>query len=125
MVIDRFEIMKEAVGGVRNIRKGKNIPMKDALALSVMSGDGGYATDFDAVLVKLANINNFTFVSEKVEGAVSFMVRTHTYFVPMDGLIDVAEEIAKMEKELAHQQGFLTGVMKKLSNEQFVSYNFV
>ncbi|TAJ12811.1 valine--tRNA ligase [Marinilabiliaceae bacterium JC017] len=120
-ILDRFEILKDAVGGVRNIRKEKNLPMKDALALSVLGGEGGYANDFDAVLVKLGNLSDLTFVNEKVDGAVAFMVRTHEYFVPMEGLIDVEEEIKKLEKELAHQQGFLTSVMKKLGNERFVS----
>jgi len=119
-LLDKFEMLKEAVGGVRTIRKEKNLPMKDALALNILSGDG-FSADFNAVLNKLANLSELNMVSEKVEGAISFMVRTSEYFVPMDGLIDVDEEIKKLEKELTHQQGFLTGVMKKLGNERFVS----
>ncbi|MCU4164718.1 valine--tRNA ligase [Carboxylicivirga caseinilyticus] len=118
-LLDKFEIMKEAVGGIRTIRKEKNIPMKDALNLDVLGGEN-YAADFDAVLVKMANIREMTMVSEKTEGAVSFMARTNEYFVPMDGMIDVEAELEKLRKELAHQQGFLNGVMKKLSNERFV-----
>ncbi|TRX66372.1 valine--tRNA ligase [Carboxylicivirga sp. M1479] len=118
-IIDQFEMLKEGVGGVRTIRKEKNIPIKDALSLSILEGDG-FSAKFNAVLSKLANLNELNMVSEKVEGAISFMVRTSEYFVPMDGLIDVDAEIAKLEKELAHQQGFLKGVMKKLGNERFV-----
>nr|WP_321412563.1 valine--tRNA ligase [uncultured Carboxylicivirga sp.] len=118
-LLDKFEIMKEAVGGIRTIRKEKNIPMKDALNLDVLGGEN-YAADFDAVLVKMANISEMTMVSEKTEGAVSFMARTNEYFVPMDGMIDVEAELEKLRKELAHQQGFLNGVMKKLGNERFV-----
>ncbi|WP_439185302.1 valine--tRNA ligase [Carboxylicivirga taeanensis] len=119
-VIDKFEMLKEGVGGVRTIRKEKNIPMKDALSLSILAGDG-FSADFNAVLTKLANLSELNMVNEKVEGAVSFMVRTSEYFVPMDGLIDVEAELEKLEKDLAHQEGFLKGVMKKLSNERFVS----
>ncbi|MCU4177625.1 valine--tRNA ligase [Carboxylicivirga sp. N1Y90] len=118
-LLDKFEMLKEAVGGVRNVRKGKNIPMKDALALNILSGDG-FSDYFNPILTKLANLSELNMVNEKVEGAISFMVRTSEYFVPMDGLIDVEEEIKKLEKELAHQQGFLKGVMKKLGNERFV-----
>ncbi|WP_430815856.1 valine--tRNA ligase [Carboxylicivirga sp. RSCT41] len=118
-LLEKFEMLKEAVGGVRTIRKEKNIPMKDALSLSILAGEE-FATDFNAILTKLANLSELTMVDEKVEGAVSFMVRTSEYFVPMDGLIDVEAEIAKLEKDLAHQEGFLKGVMKKLGNERFV-----
>ncbi|MBR8538277.1 valine--tRNA ligase [Carboxylicivirga sediminis] len=119
-IIDKFEMLKEGVGGVRTIRKEKNIPMKDALSLSILSGEG-FTADFNAVLCKLANLSELNMVNEKVEGAVSFMVRTSEYFVPMEGLIDVEAELEKLEKELAHQEGFLKGVMKKLGNERFVS----
>ncbi len=119
-LLDKFEMLKEAVGGVRTIRKEKNLPMKDALSLSILPGEG-FSSDFNAILNKLANLSELNMVSEKVEGAISFMVRTSEYFVPMNGLIDVEEEIKKLEKELTHQQGFLTGVMKKLGNERFVS----
>ncbi|MBS2213175.1 valine--tRNA ligase [Carboxylicivirga mesophila] len=119
-IIDKFEMLKEGVGGVRTIRKEKNIPMKDALSLSIFAGEG-FTPDFNAVLCKLANLNELNMVNEKVEGAVSFMVRTSEYFVPMEGLIDVEAELEKLTKELAHQEGFLKGVMKKLGNERFVS----
>ncbi|MBI9061741.1 MAG: valine--tRNA ligase [Marinilabiliaceae bacterium] len=119
-LLDQFEMLKEAVGGVRNVRKEKNIPMKDALSLNILSGDG-FSDYFNPILTKLANLSELNMVNENVEGAISFMVRTSEYFVPMDGLIDVEEEIKKLKKELAHQQGFLKGVMKKLSNERFVA----
>jgi len=118
-LLNKFEIMKEAVGGIRTIRKEKNIAMKDALTLNVLGGEN-YAADFDAVLVKMANISEMSMVSEKTEGAVSFMARTNEYFVPMDGMIDVEAELEKLRKDLAHQEGFLKGVMKKLGNERFV-----
>ncbi len=118
-LLDKFEILKEAVGGVRTVRKEKNIPMKDSLKLNIL-GDNNYSADFDSLLVKLANISELTMVSEKTEGAVSFMARTNEYFVPMEGLIDVEAELEKLKKELTHQEGFLKGVMKKLGNERFV-----
>jgi len=119
-LLDKFEMLKEAVGGVRNVRKEKNIPMKDALSLNILSGDG-FSDYFNPILTKLANLSELNMVNENVEGAISFMVRTSEYFVPMDGLIDVEEEINKLKKELDHQQGFLKGVSKKLSNERFVA----
>ena len=48
------------------------------------------------------------------------MVGTDEFAVPLGSLIDVEAEIAKMETQLQHLEGFLAGVMKKLSNERFV-----
>ncbi len=120
-LLNAFELTQEAVAGVRNIRKQKNIANKEAIALSILDTDGKAEKTFVSVLSKLANAPELQFVTEKVSGALSFMVKATEYFVPMGDLVDVEEEIKKLEEELKYQQGFLTSVMKKLSNERFVN----
>jgi valyl-tRNA synthetase len=119
--LDAFEQVKEVVGNIRTVRKEKNLPMKDTLSLSVLKGDGVKSQVFDAVLVKMANLSEVDVVTEKVADAVSFMVKTDEYFVPLAGLVDVEAELKKMEEDLKYQQGFLKSVSKKLSNERFVN----
>lgn len=116
-----FELTKEAVTGVRNIRKQKNIANKDGIALNVLDNTGNYDKYFDAVLVKLANAEELVFVNKKVNGALSFMVKANEYFIPMGDLVDVEAEIARLEQDLKYNKGFLVSVTKKLSNERFVS----
>ncbi|MGE4309493.1 MAG: valine--tRNA ligase, partial [Bacteroides sp.] len=65
--------------------------------------------------------SELTSVETKAEGAASFMVGTTEFAVPLENMIDVEAEIARMEAELKHKEGFLQGVMKKLSNEKFVN----
>jgi valyl-tRNA synthetase len=72
------------------------------------------------VISKLCNLSGVSFVSEKQEGAVSFMVRTTEYFIPVSGILDVEGEIAKIQEDLTYNRGFLVTVMKKLENERFV-----
>jgi valyl-tRNA synthetase len=120
-IVEQFELTKEVVGNIRTIRKEKNLPAKEQLSLSVLPANGDYSTTFDAVMVKLANLKEVSKVSEKVEGALSFMVNTNDYLVPMDGLVDVEAEIKKLEQELKYQEGFLNSVTRKLSNERFVN----
>ncbi|TLX72811.1 valine--tRNA ligase [Labilibacter sediminis] len=115
-----FSLTQEAIAGVRNIRKQKNIPNKDVIALSILD-NAGYDKTFDAVLAKLANATEITFVTEKVNGALSFMVKANEYFIPLGDLVDVDAEVARLEEELKYNKGFLTSVMKKLSNERFVN----
>jgi valyl-tRNA synthetase len=116
-----FELTKEAIAGVRNIRKQKNIANKETISLSILDNTGNYDKTFDAILGKLANAQEINFVCEKVNGALSFMVKANEYFIPMGELLDVDAEIARLEEELKYNQGFLNSVMKKLSNERFVN----
>ena len=103
-ILAQVELMKNVVAGVRAIRNTKNISPREALDLQVIGADPIAAL-----------------VEAKGEGVSSFMVGTTEYAVPLGGLIDVEAELAKAEAELKHLEGFLNGVMKKLSNERFVN----
>ena len=116
----RFALAQEVVSAMRNIRKQKNLPQKEALELKVVRDDN-YPSEYEAVIVKMANLAAVSFVTEKNPMDAAFIVKTTQYFVPMGDNIDKEAEIAKLEKDLAYQQGFLATVMKKLSNERFVS----
>lgn len=118
-IIQLFEVVKEVIGGIRTIRLQKNIAQKEALSLEVV-GESPIAT-FNAVITKLCNLSAIATVAAKAEGAVSFMVGTTEYAVPLGNLIDAEEELKKLEADLKYQEGFLQSVMKKLSNEKFVS----
>ena len=116
-----FEDVKEAVSGIRKIRKDKNIAFKDAIDFSVQKGDKGFDSKFNSILIKLGNLTELTIVEEEVKGAASFRVKSSSFYIPLDGFIDVEEELKKLEEELKYAKGFLNSVMKKLSNERFVN----
>ncbi|WP_319499677.1 valine--tRNA ligase [uncultured Draconibacterium sp.] len=116
-----FEDVKEAVSGIRKIRKDKNIAFKDAIDFSVQKGDKGFDAKFNSILIKLGNLTELTVVDEEVKGAASFRVKSTSFYIPLDGFIDVEEELEKLEEELKYAKGFLNSVMKKLSNERFVN----
>ncbi len=120
-LIAQFEDVKEAIAGLRTIRTKNNIPNKDQLELSIMVGDKGFAPEFNSVLVKMGNLSALNLVTEEVKLSASFLVKSTTFFVPMGGTIDVEEELKKLQAELDYTKGFLNSVMKKLSNERFVS----
>ena len=118
LYLEDFEIAKEIVGGVRTIRLQKNIPNKEALELQVL---GEHNDHFNSVIAKMCNLSSIIRTEEKAAGSASFLVRTTEYAVPLGNMINVEEELAKLQGELKYQQGFLASVMKKLSNESFVS----
>ena len=117
-LIADFETLKEVVAGIRTIRKQKQIPNKEALELEIK---GDHNASLDSVLKKIANISEIKQVEEKDKMSAAFIVGKVEYSVPLKGNINVEEEKAKLEKDLAYQEGFLAGVRKKLSNERFVA----
>ena len=119
-LIEDIEQVKAIVGGVRTVRNQKNIAPKVELELNVI-GQNNYEA-YNSVIRKMANLKTIEVVAEKSSDASGFMVGTDSFAVPVGDLIDVAAEIEKQEKELNHLEGFLAGIKKKLSNENFVSH---
>ena len=119
-LLARFALLQEAVSAIRNIRKQKNLPQKEAVELKVVV-DENYPSEFEAVLRKMGNLSAVNAVTEKNPTDAGFIVKTTQYFIPMGDNVNVEEEVAKLEKDLEYYEGFLASVMKKLSNERFVN----
>ena len=121
-ILDDIETLKEIVSGVRNVRASKNIPQKERLTLYF---EGADTYQYASLLEKLANVEPSLLPCGEDRGGVSssskFIVGTTEFAIPMDAFINVEEEFKKLEADLAHQQGFLKGVLAKLSNERFVA----
>jgi len=120
VILKDFEIAAEVISGIRAIRKEKNISFKDEIEFSILNNENA-SNRFDAVIKKLGNISELTYVADKVDGALSFRVKSNEYFIPMAGAIDVEAEVKKLTEELNYTEGFLKSVQKKLSNERFVN----
>lgn len=118
-LLARFEMVKEVIGGIRTIRFQRNIPQKEQLALEIVGKNP--VAELNAVIAKLCNLSAISEVSAKSEGAAAFLVGTTEYAVPLGSLINVEEELKKLENDLKYQEGFLQSVLKKLGNEKFVS----
>lgn len=119
-LIADFEFTTDVISGIRTIRKDKNIPFKDIIELKVVNNEKA-SSYFDSIIMKLGNITDLEYVTEKVDGALSYRVKSNEYFIPITGNIDVEAEIAKLTEELNYTQGFLKSVQIKLSNEKFVA----
>jgi valyl-tRNA synthetase len=117
--VRRFEQVKDIVAFIRNTRVEKQIPNKDKLTLCIKRVD--YDGDFDPVILKLGNLEEIRIISEKVEGAVSFITSYAEFYIPVGDLHDHEEELKKLHDELEYNRGFLATVMMKLNNEKFVS----
>ena len=119
-LIADFDFTMEVISGIRTIRKDKNIPFKDVIELKVVNAEKA-STYFDSVISKLGNISALDYVTEKVDGALSYRIKSNEYFIPITGSVDIEAEIVKLTEELNYTKGFLKSVQGKLSNEKFVA----
>ena len=118
IMLTNVETFKQIISGVRMVRSQKNIAPKEKLTLQVVGSTIGGR--YGAAIIKMANLEEIVEVTEKDSMASAFMVGTREYAVPLGNMIDIDAEIEKQEAQLKHLEGFLAGVMKKLSNERFV-----
>ncbi len=117
-IIDGFDHLKEVVAGIRTVRKQKQIPQRDELELMVKGPHDGY---LDSIIFKMGNLSDIKLVSERPAAAVSFIVASTEYSIPVTANINVEEELKKLSADLEYHEKFLAGVRKKLSNEKFVA----
>ena len=119
-LVKEFSFAKEVISEIRAIRKNKNISFKDKIEVFVLNNENVNG-NFDAIIEKMGNLSTFKVVSEKIDGALSFRVKSNEYFIPMSSNVNVEEEKTKLAEELKYTEGFLKSVQKKLSNERFVN----
>ena len=115
------ELVKQIIAQVRNIRQNKQISPKETLQLLAKSNSGVDYNTYKYIIVKLANLSELSFVNEKVSDAVSFLVSTDEFFIPLEQTVDVEAEKERLEKEKIYLEGFLKSVDAKLSNERFMA----
>jgi valyl-tRNA synthetase len=121
-LLNEFEYVREVVMGIRKVRKEKNIPNKEEISLLIKKNEGEEPrTTFDPVVSKLCKLSSLGYTDTKEEGAVSFIIKSTEFYIPLEGSVDVEAEIEKLESELKYAKGFLMSVDKKLSNERFVN----
>ena len=118
-LLGAFASAQETITQVRNLRKTRNIPFKDPLRL-LRRSEQTIDSRFDAVIMKLANLESLEETKDKIAGALSFLVGKIECFLPVSGGIDVEAEKQRLLKELDYNKGFLKSVQAKLANQRFV-----
>ncbi len=120
-IIEKYDRAKEIITELRRIRKEKSLPYKEKLNLCVKIDEKKYDNLFNDIIIKLSGLSNIEFIDTKIDKAVSFIVKTVEYFVPLGDLVNTEEELKKLNKDLDYTKGFLMTVLKKLNNERFVN----
>lgn len=119
-VLSSFSKAEEVITNIRNVRKQNNIANKVKMDLFIKK-NAEIDSSFDAVLVKMGNLTQLEYVTEKVGNANSFLVNSNEYYIPFGDTIDIEAEKKKINEELDYTRGFLQSVQKKLQNEKFMA----
>ena len=117
----RIVELQEIITSIRNIRQGKQISPKESLGLSVKANSGIDYRQYETIISRMANINAFHFVKDKIDGAVAFMASKDEFYIPLAINIDKEAEKERLEKEKEYLTGFLKSVEAKLGNERFMN----
>jgi len=122
VIIEQFNTAMEVVMAIRTFRKEKNVLNKESISLFIRKNNEDIPdTCFDDIVAKLCNIDKMEYISEKMETAQSFIVKTTEFYVPLLQEINIEEELIKLNTELEYAHKFLNSVKMKLSNERFVN----
>ncbi|PPK94368.1 valyl-tRNA synthetase [Nonlabens xylanidelens] len=119
-LLSDFVLVQDVISGIRTVRKEKQIAFKNEIELKTINNEN-LDTAYNPLIQKMGNVSSVEVITEQLSGAASYRVKSNEYFIPLEGNIDVAAELVKLEGELKRAKGFLIGVQKKLSNERFVS----
>ncbi len=118
-ILDDATVAFEIVSELRNVRNGKGISPKVALDLFYKKGTE-LPTSFFGIIQKLSNLNQISEATEVPANAITLLVKSCEFYIPMENQIDVEKERESIQKELEYNEGFLNSIQKKLSNERFV-----
>jgi len=123
---DKMELVMDAVRGIRNIRAEMNVPPgKKALAVARVSSPEVMRilkSNLD-IIYSLAKVSEMEVIDESSDipqKAVSCVIKGAEIFVPMEGLVDLDTEIARLKKEKNNLEKEIDRVNKKLSNKGFL-----
>ena len=120
-IVARFELAKGLVSEVRKIRNEKGISLREKLKLFRKTKDENVDEYFDSVIMRLGSVSEIENCKTAVDAAIQIIIKKQEYFLPLGDLVNLEEEIAKLREELDYNKGFLKSVLKKLSNDRFVS----
>ncbi|HJG00753.1 MAG TPA: valine--tRNA ligase [Enterococcus hirae] len=121
-----MEVLKELIRSVRNIRSEVNTPLSKPITLMIKINDpkiGQFLTENTSYIERFCNPEELTISSEIVapDLAMSAVLTGAEIFLPLAGLINIEEEIKRLEKELAKWTDEVKRVQGKLGNERFVA----
>ncbi len=120
IVLDHGSLLKELISGLRDARNRNQLKPKEMIELFIQANDTGSYEAIQPILAKQVNAKQISFTNEPVNNSISVVIGKDKFYIITETPLDTGNQLAELEKELAHLQNFLLSVEKKLGNEKFV-----
>ncbi|MBO8177331.1 MAG: valine--tRNA ligase [Bacillus sp. (in: Bacteria)] len=122
---NEMKLLVDIIRSVRNIRAEVNTPMSKPIQLMIKAKDEHVLRQLEknkAYIERFCNPSDLTIATtlEAPDKAMTAVVSGAELFLPLEGLINIEEEIARLEKELEKWNKEVERVQKKLANENFL-----
>src|SRR5690606_20824792 len=114
----------ELVSGIRSVRTEMNVPAGAKIDLRVVGGGtetGLRVGAHGAAIQRLARLESIATAPEVPKDSAQIVLNEATFALPLAGVIDIAAERARLERDVAKIDDEVERIERKLSNEQFVA----
>jgi valyl-tRNA synthetase len=111
----------DLINALRSARAEMNITAQSPLVLVAGAETQARATRWAEFIKRLARVSEMSFAASAPQGAVQLVVRGEVAALPLKGVIDIAAERVRLDKEMAKAEADIKRVDAKLANEKFVA----
>lgn len=119
-VLEAGALLKNVISTLRDARNKNQIKPKDSIDLHIQSANNATYTSIQNILSKQVNAKSVAYTIASIASSIVVALEKDKFYLVADQAVDTASLKESLLKDLAHQQGFLASVEKKLSNEKFV-----
>jgi valyl-tRNA synthetase len=119
-ILKQGELLKQVISSLRDARNKNQIKPKDIIQLHIQTENEAAYNGIENIIAKQVNAGTINFTAASVDNTIVVAIEKDKFYIESERQLDTTTLKADLLKDLAHQQGFLLAVSKKLSNEKFV-----
>jgi valyl-tRNA synthetase len=119
-ILKQGELLKQVISSLRDARNKNQIKPKDIIQLHIQTENEAAYNGIENIIAKQVNAGTINFTAASVDNTIVVAIEKDKFYIESERHLDTTTLKADLLKDLAHQQGFLLVVSKKLSNEKFV-----
>ena len=120
-VLEQGKLLKNVITTLREARAKNQLKPKEEIKLYIQTQQEQDFASITSILTKQINASKIEFVNESVANTIVVAIESNKFYIESEKEINTEELKENLLKDLEYQKGFLASVMKKLSNEKFVT----
>ena len=119
-VLQQGELLKQVISTLRDARNKNQVKPKDIIQLHIQTENKAAYNGIESIIARQVNAESISFTGTIIDNSIVVTIEKDKFYIVSERVLDTTNLKADLLKDLAHQQGFLISVSKKMSNEKFV-----